>query len=188
MARSRKAPPALDTLMFSSPEQRVLRFLLSEPTTSFSPRVISSRLKGIRGLGGTEGIMRILDEFEVLGLVAWIDNRRSIRLQDDSPIVQLFKKVAAVCDLESLKGLLQPISNRGILYGSRAEGTNPSEGPYDICVVSELPEEVRKVTARHPLSKHLQVMALTPAAYRTVDQEPMMRDKLSRGIVVWASN
>ena len=57
MARVRKPQPTLEAIIFATPEQKVLRLLLSEPTTSFTPRVISSKLTGVRGLGGGEGLV-----------------------------------------------------------------------------------------------------------------------------------
>src|ERR1700722_2487227 len=120
MARAKKTQPTLDTLLFNTPEQKVLRMLLAEPTTSFTPRTISSKLKGVRGLGGAEGINRILGELQELGLVDFVDNSRAVRLQDDSTIAQLLKTFSAICDLENLKTLLLPASSKGILYGSRA--------------------------------------------------------------------
>src|SRR5437879_807821 len=114
MARVKKSQPTLDSIFFSTPEQKVMRLLLSEPTTAFTPRVISSKLKGVRGLGGMEGLMKILNELQELGLVDFVDNHRAVRLHDDSTCVQLLKRFGALCDLESLRLLLEPISSKGI--------------------------------------------------------------------------
>src|SRR4051794_30346206 len=103
MARVRKPQPALDSIFFSTPEQKVMRLLLSEPTTSFTPRVISSKLKGVRGLGGADGIMRILTDLQGLGLVDFVDNHRAVRLHDDNSAVQILKTFLAISDLEGLK-------------------------------------------------------------------------------------
>src|ERR1700759_5280319 len=103
MARVRKPQPALDSIFYSTPEQKIVRFLLSEPTTAFMPRVISSKLKGVRGLGGVDGITKILNDLQAIGLVDFVDNRRSVRVQDENPVVQLMKVFSAVCDLEGLK-------------------------------------------------------------------------------------
>ena len=70
MARAKKAAATLDGLFFATPEQKVLRVLLNEPTTTFSLRIFASKLKGIRGLGGTEGLMSVLKELEELNLNA----------------------------------------------------------------------------------------------------------------------
>ena len=103
MARVRKPTPTLESIFFATPEQKVFRLLLSEPTTSFTPRVISSKLKGVRGLGGGEGIMRVLNELQGLGLVDFVDNHRAVRLQDENSFVQIMKSVAAISDIETLR-------------------------------------------------------------------------------------
>lgn len=186
MARARKPQPTLESIFFSTPEQKVLRFLISEPTTAFTPRVISSKLKGIRGLGGSEGIARILTELEELGLVQFVDNQRSVRIQNDSPAVQILKTFNAVCQLEGLRSLLEPVSSKGILYGCHADGKAASDSEMDLFVVSASPEEVRKITSRHPLSRQVELETWTPDAFHGIEkQNPHLAQKISRGIVVW---
>ncbi len=189
MARARKTQPSLETLFFSTPEQKVMRFMLSEPTTSFSIRVISSKLKGIRGLGGADGITKILNELQALGLVDFVDNHRAVRIRDENPGVQVMKTFVALCDLEGLRSLLEPVSSKGILFGARASGRARSDSEYDLFVVSETPEEVKKITSRHPLSKLIVLTASTPEVFNNIErQDPTLANKLSRGIVVWGAN
>ena len=188
MARVRKPAPTLDSVFFATPEQKVFRLLLSEPTTSFTPRVISSKLKGVRGLGGTEGIVRVLNELQALGLVDFVDNHRAARLQDDNPFVHIMKTVAAISDLETLKKLLEPVSTRGILFGSRASGKFRSDSDYDLFVVSETPEEVRKIGSRHPLQKSLELVVWTPEQYNDLDREnAALAEKIGQGVVLWGT-
>lgn len=186
MARVRKTQPTLDTLFFITPEQRVIRFLLSEPTTSFSPRVIASRLKGVRGLGGADGLSRILTELEELELVEFVNNRREVRLRNDSPCTLMLKRFVSFCELEGLKKLLTPLSTQGILHGCRAAGDTLSDSAYDLFVVSEVPEEVRKVALRYPLARQIELTTSTPDEYRRLDRlNPDLSRKVSRGIVIW---
>ena len=188
MTRARKVQPTLDSVFFSTPEQKVLRLLLSEPTTTFTPRVISSKLKGVRGLGGAEGISKILLELQALGLVDFVDNHRAVRLQDDGSTVQLMKKLVAVCDLENLRALVEPASTKGILFGSRSTGKARSDSDYDLFIVSETPEEVKKITSRHPLGKLLELVVWTPEQYEDIEQrDSALAQKLSLGIVLWGS-
>ncbi|MCM2322250.1 MAG: nucleotidyltransferase domain-containing protein [Oligoflexia bacterium] len=179
----------MDSLLFSTPEQRVLRLLVSEPTTAFTPRVISSKLKGVRGLGGVDGIMRVLHELEELGLVDFVDNRRSVRLQDENSTAHLLKRVSAVCDLESLRKLLEPICSRGILFGSRASGKARSDSDYDLFVVSDTPDEAVKIGQRHPLGKALELVAWTAEQFGEIQsRDPELAEKLNHGIVLWGPN
>ena len=91
MARTNKPQLSLDTIFFVTPEQKLLRFLMTEPTTAFTPRVLSSKLKGVRGLGGVEGITKILKSLQELGLVIFLNNNREVCLQNDHPAIQLLK-------------------------------------------------------------------------------------------------
>jgi predicted nucleotidyltransferase len=188
MARVRKPTPTLESIFFSTPEQKVFRLLLSEPTTSFTPRVISSKLKGVRGLGGGEGIMRVLNDLQTLGLVDFVDNHRAVRLQDENSFVQIMKTVAAISDLETLKILLAPVSTKGILIGSRATGKYRSDSNYDLFVVSETPEEVKKIGARHPLQKSLELVVWTPEQHNEIEKEDAaLAARLAEGVVLWGS-
>jgi hypothetical protein len=189
MVRVKKAPPTLDALFFSTPEQKVLRLLLSEPTTAFTSRVISSKLKGVRGLGGAEGIMAILAHLQQLDFVDFVDNRRAVRLRDDGTSIRLLKTLSAICDLENLRTLLQPLSSRGILFGSRATGRARSDSDYDLFVVSETPDEVRKAVARHPMAPQVELVVWTPEQHEKLNREdPGLERKLAVGIVLWGSD
>ena len=188
MARVRKPQPTLDSLFFSTPEQKVMRLLLSEPTTSFTPRVISSKLKGVRGLGGAEGILRVLATLEELALVDFVDNRRAVRLCDDNPTVHLLKRFSAICDLEGLRKLLEPLSSKGILFGSRATGRARSDSDYDLFVVTDAPEQIRDIAGSHPLGKAIEIVAFSSDGYGELDhQDPRLARKLEQGVVLWGS-
>jgi predicted nucleotidyltransferase len=188
MARVRKPTPTLESTFFATPEQKVLRLLLSEPTTSFTPRVISSKLKGVRGLGGSEGIMRVLEDLQSLGLVDFVDNHRAVRLQDENSFVQIMKTVAAISDLESLKKLLEPVSTRVVLFGSRASGKFRSDSDYDLFVVSETPDEIKKIGAGHPLQKQLELIVWTPEQYNDIEKgDASLAAKVAGGVVLWGS-
>lgn len=188
MARVRKPQPTLESLLFATPEQRVLRLLLGEPTTTLTPRVISSKLKGVRGLGGSDGIQKVLTDLESLGLVDFVDNHRAVRLHDENVVAHMLKTFAAICDLEGLRKLLEPISSKGVLFGSRSTGRARSDSNYDLFVVSEIPDEVRKVSGRHPLAKDLELVVWTPDGYPDLErQDPSLHRKVTEGVVLWGS-
>ncbi len=189
MARVRKAEPTLDSIFFSTPAQRVMRLLLAEPTTSFTPRIFLSKLKGVRGLGGAEGLLVILKELQSIGLVDFVDHSRSVRLHDDNMSVHALKRIVAICDLESLRKFLEPISSKGILFGSRASGRARSDSDYDLFVVTEAPGQVVEIAARHPLGKAVEIVAWTPEQFERIGSEdPALKQKLESGIVLWGNS
>lgn len=188
MARVKKLQPDLNALFFATPAQRVVRLLLSEPTTAFTPRVICSRLKGVRGLGGTDGLGEILNELHALGLIDFVNNHRAVRVQDESTAIQVLAGFLAICDLENLKTVLRPLSSRGVLYGNRAAGKGQSDSDYDLFVVSEAPEEVKKVVGRHPMGRGVDLVVWTPQMYSEIQsKDPSLHQKLGSGIVLWGS-
>lgn len=186
MARVRNAPPTLEGLLFQTPEQKVLRLLLTESTTAFQTRVLASKLKGVRGLGGAEGINKILLKLEQLGMVDFVDNRRSVRLHDDSAIAQILKTISAVCDLESLREGLLPHSSKAVLIGSRATGKARSDSDYDVVVVGDDSEEIQGLAERHPLGKSLKVVVWTATEFSQIEKkDPKLAGKVARGVVLW---
>lgn len=188
MARVRKPQPTLDLLMFQSPEQKVLRFLLTEPTTTFQLRVLASKLKGVRGLGGAEGMQKILLQFEELGIVEFLDNRRSVRLMDEHPSILVLKVLSAHCDLEGLKVLLQPFCSKGILFGSRATGRARSDSDFDLFVVTDDAAQAKRVAESYPLGRTIELVAWSTAEYDEIEQrDPTLAQKLARGTVIWGS-
>jgi hypothetical protein len=186
VARLKKAAPSLDAIFFSTPEQKLIRLLLGDPTTTFTPRVICSKLKGVRGLGGVEGITEILVDLQTLGIVDFVSNHRAVRVQDDNSSVQILKTFVSICDLENLKWVLQPISTKGVLFGNRATGKAHSDSDYDLFIVSETPEEVKKAAARHPLGRAVELVIWTPELYAEIQrQDPTLFAKVTGGILLW---
>ena len=59
----------MDELIFSSAEQKLMRLLLTESTTVFPLRQLANRLKGVRGVGGPEGLKQILLKLSAVGLM-----------------------------------------------------------------------------------------------------------------------
>ena len=172
----------LEELLFSSAEQKLIRLLLSESTTTFPLRQLANRLKGVRGVGGPEGLKQMLQKLTAVGLIDWVDHERAIRLRDDEGRVELLKIISAVCDLETLRQSLEPICSRGFLVGSQAAGKGSTDSEYEVAVISDQQEEVRRIARGHPLGKRILVHFLDPDDYRDEIQ------KFSRYVILWGSS
>ncbi len=182
MARATKTPATWDSLFFATPEQKVLRYLLSSRDTTYTLRVLVSKLKGVRGLGGSQGLEKILIELEEAGLIHFIDNRRAIRISDEHAGNQVYRRLWGLCELESLYGQLQAISSKGVLLG-----TTPGE--INLYVVTEQPDEVRKLTEQHPMGK---LASLTLHSRDQFDsaakKDPKLWANLNQGVLIWGSS
>ena len=189
MARVKKPEPTLEALFFNTPEQKVIKLLLTESTSTLNIRVLSSKLKGVRGLGGAEGLQKILHDLEALEFVDFLDNKRAIRLHDDNPIVQHLKVFSAICDLENLVKLLKPICDRGILFGSRSTGKARTDSDYDLFVVTDQPDEAKRIAGSHPLGKSIALSAWKESEYSDISRkDAKLEEKLNNGIQLWGSN
>ncbi len=182
MARATKTPATWDSIFFSTPEQKVLRYLLSSRDTTYTLRVLVSKLKGVRGLGGIQGLEKILTELEEAGLIHFIDNRRAIRISDEHAGNQVFRRLWGLCELESLYQQLQAISSKGVLLG-----TTPGE--ISLYVVTEQPEEVRKLTEQHPMGKLALLTMQTRDQFDSVPKkDPKLWANLNQGVLIWGSS
>ncbi|MGE0615119.1 MAG: hypothetical protein AB7P04_05735 [Bacteriovoracia bacterium] len=187
--RKSKAKPTLESIFFVTPEQRLLRFLVSESTSSFTPRVLSSKLKGVRGLGGADGISRILKLLQEVGMVSFVNNNQAVMCQNDSVYIRALKTFSALCDLEGLQLQLEPLSTKGVLYGSRANGTSRTDSNYDLFIVTDTPDEVTRIVEGHPLGKRLGLETMTLDDYLQIEsKQPEFAKKLAKGIVMWGSS
>jgi predicted nucleotidyltransferase len=98
------------------------------------------------------------------------------------------KTFCAISDLEGLKQMIEPMSTKGVLFGSRASGKSRSDSNYNLLVVSETPEEIKKVTSRHPLGKKLEPMVLTPDEFNsTSGKNKELSKQFDDGIHLWGS-
>lgn len=188
MARAAKVKSTLESVFFATPEQKLVRFLLTESTTTFTLRELSSKLKGVRGLGGAEGMLRILKDLELLGLVQFVNNGRSVCLNNESQAISMLKAFAALCDLEGLREQVEPLSSKGILFGSRANGRARTDSDYDLFVVSAKPVEVRNIIEHHPLGRKIELVTWSPDEYHLIERrDPDLNKKLGLGLVVWGN-
>jgi len=173
---------SLEELLFSTAEQKLIRLLLTESTTTFPLRQLSNRLKGVRGVGGPEGLKQMLQKLTSVGMIDWVDHDRAIRLRDDEGRIELLKVLSSVCDLESLRESLESLCPRGFLVGARAEGRGTTDSDYEVAVICEQPDEAVRIARGHPLGKRIILHILSSDDYRDEIQ------KFSRYVVLWGSS
>jgi hypothetical protein len=182
MARSAKLPASWDSVFFNTPEQKVLRFLLGSPDSSYSLRVLVSKLKGVRGLGGLQGLEKILVQLEEIGVVNFIDNRRGIRVQDEHPAVSIGRRLWALCEVEGLHKQLQEICSKGII-------TEALPGEIRLYVVTDKSEEAKQFIEQSPVGKSISLTTQTRDEFESVaKRDPKLHSQIINGVLVWGSS
>lgn len=182
MARATKTPATWDSIFFNTPEQKVLRYLLSSREISYSLRVLVSKLKGVRGLGGIQGLEKILVSLEEAGLVSFIDNRRGIRIQDEHGANLIGRRLWGICEIESLHVQLRDVSTKGVLLT-----VNP--GDIELYVISDRADEVRRLTEQHPMGKLVSLVIQTREEFEALaKKDSKLHARVSQGTLVWGSS
>jgi predicted nucleotidyltransferase len=75
-----------------------------------------------------------------------------------------------------------------ILYGSASRGENTKESDIDLFMVTNSPEQIRKIVEGNTVGKKIQLTLKTPLKYIEMEKtEPTFYREVERGIVLWES-
>ena len=108
----------------------------------------------------------------------------------DAAIVTL-KKIINILLIEPLLEKLKRLSNRIVLYGSCALGTNTSESDFDLFVVSNRKKEASNIISSFKFPRgyeniHIQSVIKTPIELlKGRESEHAFMEEVERGVVLW---
>ena len=108
-----------------------------------------------------------------------------------NPVVIAFKKLVNLLLIEPLTEKLKNTSNRIILYGSCADGTDISESDVDLFVVSNKKDMVLETVSNFKFTQgfediHIQAVVKTPVELLQMKgPEQAFIEEVERGIVLW---
>jgi predicted nucleotidyltransferase len=108
-----------------------------------------------------------------------------------NPIVIEFKKLVNLLLIEPLLEKLKHISNRVILYGSCAQGTDTSQSDLDLFVVTNDKDRVMEMLSNFKFPKgfeDIRIQAIIKTPVELLEMEGADRaflEEVERGIVLW---
>lgn len=178
----------LGKYMIDTVNQKVLSFLVKFSDKEFYERQIAHRI-GI-GYGSAN---HALNELYFTGAIKRRQEGKMYFYSVDlsNPIVIEFKKLLNLMLTEPLVEELKNISNRVVLYGSCAQGTDTSQSDLDLFVVSDNKEEVLEIVNSFSFPKgfeevHIQLVVKSPIELlETRGAEQAFIEEVERGIVLW---
>jgi len=168
--------------------QKVLSLLAKFSDQEFYEREL------VRKLGISSGAAnRALNELYSTGAVT---RRREGKMyfysiDSSNAAVIEFKKMINLMLIEPLVEELKKMSNRVVLYGSCALGTDISESELDLYVVSNNKEKVSNIIGNFKFPRgfediHIQPVIKTPVELLEEDEsERTFMEEIDRGIVLW---
>jgi len=168
--------------------QKVLSLLAKFSDQEFYEREV------VRRLGISSGSAnRALNELFSSGAVSRRQEGKMYFYSIDSSNAALteFKKMVNLILIEPLVEELKKVSNRIVLYGSCAIGTDTSESDIDLFIVSNSKEDVSNVIANFKFPRgfeniHIQSVIRTPVELlEGGESERPFIEEVDRGIVLW---
>jgi predicted nucleotidyltransferase len=178
----------LHTHIIATNGQKVLSLLAKFSDQEFYERQVA------RSLGISYGSAnRALNELYSAGAVS---RRREGKMyfysiNSTNVVIADFKKIINLMLIEPLVEKLKKLSNRIILFGSCALGTDTSKSDLDLFIVSSNNEEVSEVIRDFKFPKgyesiHIQAVIKTPIELlEGGDTDRAFLEEVDRGIVLW---
>src|SRR4030042_5876938 len=168
--------------------QKVLSLLAKFSDQEFYERQVARKLGISYGSAN-----RALNELFSSGAVSRRQEGKMYFYSIDSSngVFTQFKKMVNLMLVEPLVEELKKVSNRIVLYGSCALGTDTSESDLDLFVVSNRKEDVSNAISNFKFPRgyeniHIQTVIKTPVELLEAEEpERAFIEEVERGIVLW---
>jgi predicted nucleotidyltransferase len=178
----------LHNYIIATNNQKVLMLLAKFSDQDFYEREISRKLGISSGSAN-----RTLNELYISGVIT---RRREGKMffysieHPDAAITEL-KKIINILLIEPLSERLKKVSNRVVLYGSCAQGTDTSESDLDLFVVSSRKKEAANLISdfKFPMGYeiiHIQSVVRTPVELLGGGgSASAFMEEVERGVLLW---
>jgi predicted nucleotidyltransferase len=163
----------------------VLHFLLSNPMEQFHERAIVKRTGVSVG-----AVNQILRRFHRVGLVER-DRRGKINLYRanlKNPVARQFKVLFNVFALNDLLDKIKHISERIVLFGSCAEGTDVKDSDIDLFILTSDAETVNREVRRYEqeIDRTVSLIVVDPDELAKMKaRDKPLYERISGGITLW---
>jgi predicted nucleotidyltransferase len=163
----------------------ILRLLALDPLRSYYQREVAKKA-GV-SVGKTNQVLRALEREEVV-LKAHTGKVDLYRYNLGNPLARHLKILFSLSEVADLLRKLRGKSNKVILYGSCAEGSDTKESDIDMLIVGGDKEEIGRMIERagHSIERRVSPVILTPLEFSELKKkDPAFYEQVSRGIALW---
>ncbi len=175
----------LKNMIFTPVTIRVLQFLSEDPGDSFHSREVARRA------GVSSGAASLtLRKLHKNGLIIFEKKGRMkfYRADLSNPVSRQFKVLFNLLSLQRLFASLKDRSDRLILFGSSAEGTNARDSDVDLFILTQEPAKVKEIVRsfRDKLDRNLSpIIADSQGLAKLRRGDRSLYENISRGVVLW---
>lgn len=142
-----------------------------------------------RDIGRSKGeVSKAVKELKQCGLVRTELAGRNMICSIDrrSPVFAQLRRAFNLLEIMPRVAALRKCSEKIVLFGSCAQGTDTSKSDIDLLVVTRNRPEAHKAAQRIKGPRRLQWVIKTPQEYVILNsKEPVFAEELSRGILLW---
>lgn len=176
----------LNKIFFFTSTQRILVFLATHLDEEFTEKTIS-RQTGVKK-SATNLALRNLTGADLI-----IRRRigRSSLFKADSR-ENMIREIKILNNMENLAPLLKKmkkISDKIVLFGSAADGTNTKDSDVDLFVLSAKPDSIRKIINDSSLSEKIQLIVKSPKEMIAVKKKNILLfSEIGKGRTLWEKN
>ena len=169
--------------MFKEPELKVLDHLILSPE---GKGFISQIARDI-GISKSE-VSKAVKVLKQGGLVRTQPSGRNVVCFVDRrlPVIARLRTAFNLLEITPKIGPLRNCTDKIILFGSCAQGTDTSDSDIDLLVIARDKAKINKLTQKIKLSRPVQWVIKTPQEYVIMNnKEQVFAQEIGRGIVLW---
>lgn len=163
----------------------ILRLLALEPLKSYYQREVARTARV--SVGKTNQVLRWLERDELVSR----ERRGNIDLYKynlASPSARYLKIFFNLTEVDELRRRLRGISNKVVLFGSCAEGTDSKESDVDVLVVTGDREAVEKAIRKVKSGERRKIspVVLSPLEFSQLkEKDPAFYEQVNKGVTLW---
>ncbi|MDD5013071.1 MAG: nucleotidyltransferase domain-containing protein [Candidatus Pacebacteria bacterium] len=169
--------------IFTTATQKILDFLIANTDKQSTEKEITEKTgvkKSAVNLALKELVKDGLLEKEKIG-------RTSVHsLSKDHAIIKELKILQNIIQIYPLVEKIKPLSQKIVLFGSSARGTNTTESDIDIFVQSNNPEEIKRIIDSSELKERIQLIVKMPKEMVVINKEkPLIFQEIDKGRILF---
>jgi len=169
--------------LIATSHQKVLNFLLKHPSSFYMGKEVVSVTRV-----GKSAVNNALKELAKDGLVLQKKKGRmlfySVNLDDS--LIRSLKITENILLLKPIIKQIKKVSQKIILFGSFASGTNIEDSDIDLFILSGRPNNVRKIIRESFLAEKIQSIIKKPVDFIDFNKKnPLFYQEIGRGFILW---
>lgn len=175
-----------EKIIFATSQQKVLLYLVDHPTDEFTEKEITGKID-VKKSAVNIALRALADA----GLISRRKiGRMSLYMADlRNNIVREIKIARNILKISSLISELKKTSDKIVLFGSVAYGTNTNDSDVDLFVLSAKPDSIRKIINDSSFSEKIQLIVKSPKEMIAVKKKNILLfSEIEKGRTLWEKN